>query len=61
MGKKPFIDKKKGSVTYNLIHQSTDDADTVPARVLVAAGKGVGVGRTDPDAAPDAADAPQRR
>lgn len=50
--RKPFIDKKN-STTYNLIHRNTDAGEVVDAsgRVFVDAGKGVGLGRVDEEAA----------
>ncbi|KAK9846608.1 hypothetical protein WJX81_007566 [Elliptochloris bilobata] len=48
--RRPFIDKKS-STTYNLIYRPTEEDAEQPERLLVDAGRGVGIGRPDAAAA----------
>jgi hypothetical protein len=52
--RKPFIDKSKAT-TYNLLYRASevtvDGEDAAPERELVAASRGVGIGRPDAEAA----------
>ena len=53
--RRSFIDKKSAT-TYNLIYRPTEEDAQQPERVLVDAGRGVGVGRPDASAAAGAAE-----
>lgn len=54
MVKKKFIDKKK-SVTYSLVYRSTEDADALPERTLMEAGRGgAAAGQPDVEAVAEA-------